>query len=230
MFNELVYIFIQACACIFALALTTIAVRVAANMSKEQIRNESHNKPDSVSNLKSPVASNVKWTQETPERVRRNHLESFTVKPDLTRAWYDSDQIGYNWADRRNDDLIANSGTGLNFLDFETLSRQRSSPHMQSEQQQAVPLSILNENKFNTWSTNPTNPFASTWCADDATREMKTPVNPFKACDMVVNNKSDYDRSVRNQDFTAVTPVSGNMMSDLRESELQSQNIKSRSK
>ncbi|CAF0980481.1 unnamed protein product [Brachionus calyciflorus] len=47
---------------------------------------------------------------------------------------------------------------------------------------------------------------------------------------MVVNNKSDYDRSVRNQDFTAVTPVSGNMMSDLREPELQRQNIKSRSK
>ncbi|CAF1120200.1 unnamed protein product, partial [Brachionus calyciflorus] len=104
MFNELVYIFIQACACIIALALTTIAVRVAANMSKEQIRNESQ---DSVSKLKSPVTSKVKWTQETPERVRRDHLESFTVKPDLTRAWYDSDQKRYNWADRRNDDVIA---------------------------------------------------------------------------------------------------------------------------
>ncbi|CAF1083903.1 unnamed protein product, partial [Brachionus calyciflorus] len=76
---------------------------------------------------------------------------------------------------------------------FDTLSRQKNSPHMQSEQQQTVPLPILNENKLNTWSTNPTNPFAST-CADDATREMKTPVNPFKACDLVVNNESDYDR------------------------------------
>ncbi|CAF0705622.1 unnamed protein product [Brachionus calyciflorus] len=121
------------------------------------------------------------------------------VKPDLTKAWYDRDQIGYYWADRRNNDVIANL------------------------QQQAVPLSILNENKFNTSSTNPTNPFASTWCADDATREMKTPVNPFKACDMVANNKSDYDSSLRNQDFTAVTSVSGNMMSDLREPELHSQ-------
>ncbi|CAF1049219.1 unnamed protein product, partial [Brachionus calyciflorus] len=86
MFNELVYIFIQACACIFAVALTTIAGRVAANMSKEQIRNESHDKPESVSSLKSPVTSNVKWTQETPEGVRRDYLEFFTVKPDLTRA------------------------------------------------------------------------------------------------------------------------------------------------
>ncbi|CAF1085507.1 unnamed protein product [Brachionus calyciflorus] len=55
-------------------------------------------------------------------------------------------------------------------------------------------------------------------------------VNPFKVCDMVVNNKSEYDRSIRNRDFTAVKSVRGNMMSDLRESELQSQNIKSRSK
>ncbi|CAF0987116.1 unnamed protein product [Brachionus calyciflorus] len=138
------------------------------------------------------------------------------LKPDLTRAWYDSDQIGYNWTDRRNDDVNANSGKGLNFLDFDTLSRQRSSPHMQQEQQQAVPLPILNENKFNTWSTNPTNPFPSTWCADDATREIKTTVNPFKACVMGVNNKSGYDRSVRNQDFTAVTPVSGNIMFEFR--------------
>ncbi|CAF0735798.1 unnamed protein product [Brachionus calyciflorus] len=207
MFNELVLFLFQACASIFAKALTTIVVKVTVNLFNGQCGYGSHDKPDSVSNLVSPVASNVKWTQETPERVRRDYLESFTVKPDLTRAWYDSDQIGYNWADRRNDDVIANS-----------------------EQQQTVPLSILNENKFNTWSTNPTNPFARTWYADDATREMETPVNPFKACDMVVNNKSDYDRSVRNQDFTAVTRVSGNMMSDLRESELQSQNIKSRSK
>ncbi|CAF0893831.1 unnamed protein product [Brachionus calyciflorus] len=169
-------------------------------MSKEQIRNESHDKPDSASKLKSPVTSNAKSTQETPERVRRDHLESFTVKPDLTRAWYDSDQIGYNWADRRNDDVIANSGKGLNFLDFDSLSRQKSSPQIQSEQQntvQTAPLTILNENKFNTWSTNPTNPFATTRCADDATREIKTPVNPFKECDMVVNNKSEYYRSIR---------------------------------
>ncbi|CAF0943141.1 unnamed protein product [Brachionus calyciflorus] len=159
-------------------------------------------------------------TQETPERGLRDHLESFTVSPDLTRGWFDSDQIGYNWADRRNYDVIANSGKGLNFLDFDTFSRQTSSPYMQSEQQQTVPLSILNENKFNTWSTNPTNHFASTWCPDDATREMKTTVNPFKACNMVVNKKSDYDdRSLRNQDFIAVTPVSRNIMSDLRESE-----------
>ncbi|CAF1036418.1 unnamed protein product [Brachionus calyciflorus] len=230
MFNELMLFLFQACDCIFNIALTTIVVKVTVNLFNGQCGYGSHDKTDSVSNLKSPVVSNVKWTQETPERVRRDQLESFTVKPDLTRAWYDSDQFGYNWADRRNDDVIANSGKGLNFLNFDTLSRQRSSPHMQSEQQHAVPLPILNENKFNTWSTNPTNPFASTWCADDATREMKTPVNPFKACDMAVNNKIDFDRSVRNQDFTAVTPVSGNMMSDLRESELQNQNKKSRSK
>ncbi|CAF1039678.1 unnamed protein product [Brachionus calyciflorus] len=78
----------------------------------------------------------------------KDHLESFTVKPDLTRAWYDSDQIGYNWADRRNDDVIANSGKGLNFLVFDNLSRQRISPLIQSEQQQTVQLQVLNENKF----------------------------------------------------------------------------------
>ncbi|CAF1113239.1 unnamed protein product, partial [Brachionus calyciflorus] len=230
MFNELVLFLFQTCASIFAKALTTIVVKVTVNLFNGQCGYGSHDKQDSVSNLKSPMASNVKWTEETPERVLRDHLESFTVKPDLTRAWYDSDQKGYNWTERRNDDVIANSGKGLNFLDFDTLSRQRSSPHMQSAQQQKLTLPIIYEKKFNTWSTNPTNPFSSTWYADDATREMKTPVNPFKACDMVVNNKSDYDRSVRNQDFTAVTPVSGNMMFDLREPELQSQNIKSRSK
>ncbi|CAF1085526.1 unnamed protein product [Brachionus calyciflorus] len=149
MFNELVLILIQVCACIFALALTTIAVKLAV-LFNGQCRYGSHDKPDSVSNLKSPVASNVKWTQETPERVRRDNLEYFTVKPDLTRAWYDSDQKGYNWADRRNDDVIASSGKGLNFLDFDSLSRKRSSPQIQSEQQQKVPLTILNENKLST--------------------------------------------------------------------------------
>ncbi|CAF0836689.1 unnamed protein product, partial [Brachionus calyciflorus] len=39
-----------------------------------------------MTNQTAPVASNVKWTQETTERVRREHLESFTVKSDLTRA------------------------------------------------------------------------------------------------------------------------------------------------
>ncbi|CAF1090483.1 unnamed protein product [Brachionus calyciflorus] len=151
----------------------------------------SHDKPDSVSSLKSPVTSNVKWTQETPERVGRDHLESFTVKPDLTRAWYGS----------------ANSGKCLNCPDFDSTSRQRSSTPIQSKQQQTVPLQILNENKYNTWSTNATNPFASTWCPDDATREIKKPVNPFRACDMKDNSKSDGDRTIRDQDFTAVTPV-----------------------
>ncbi|CAF1019917.1 unnamed protein product [Brachionus calyciflorus] len=198
MFKELVLILFQACASIFAIALTTIVVKVTVNLFNVQNGYGSHNKPDSVSSLKSPVASNVKLTQETPERVRRDHLESFTVKPDLTRAWYDSDQIGINRAYRRNDDVIANSSKG--------------SPQIQSEKQQTVPLPVLNKNKLNSWSKNPTNQFSSTWCADDATREMKTPVNPFKACEMVVKNKSDYDRSVRNQDFTAVTPVSGNIM------------------
>ncbi|CAF0906583.1 unnamed protein product [Brachionus calyciflorus] len=45
----------------------------------------------------------------TPERVCRSHLESFTVKPYLTRAWYDTDQIEYSWADKRNQEVIANS-------------------------------------------------------------------------------------------------------------------------
>ncbi|CAF1053948.1 unnamed protein product [Brachionus calyciflorus] len=101
---------------------------------------------------------------------------------------------------------------------------------IQSEQQQTVqtvPLTILNENKFKTWSTNPSQRIRLR--ARGATRAMKTPVNPFKARDMVVNN-SEYERSIRNRDFIAVKPVRGNMMSDLRESELQSQNIKPRSK
>ncbi|CAF0995873.1 unnamed protein product [Brachionus calyciflorus] len=145
MFNEQVLFLFQECASIFAIALTTIVVKVTVNLIIGQCGYGSHDKPDSVSNLKSPVASNVKWIQETPERVRGDHLESFTVKPDLTRAWYDSDQKGYNWADRRNDNVIANSGKGLNFLDFDNLSRQRISPLMQSEQQQKVPLPIINE-------------------------------------------------------------------------------------
>ncbi|CAF0765696.1 unnamed protein product, partial [Brachionus calyciflorus] len=127
------------------------------------------------------------------------------LKSDLTRAWYDSDQMGYNWADKRNHEVIANSGKGINFRDFDSFSR-RSSHQMQSEQQQTVPLQIFNENKYSTSSKNSTNPFASTWCADNAIRQMKTPVNPLKVCDIEVNNMSDVHRSVRNHDFKAIKP------------------------
>ncbi|CAF1044187.1 unnamed protein product, partial [Brachionus calyciflorus] len=69
MFNELVLFLFQACAIIFAISLTTIVFKVTVDLFNWQCGYGTHDKPDSVSNLKSPVASNVKWTQETPERL-----------------------------------------------------------------------------------------------------------------------------------------------------------------